>query len=372
MVDYKQGEKSTDKGRDSVIRVKRIMNAVTGFLPGETYIHDSIVDSGSGDGVIPTTIVTNVTTRKDNKKPTEKVISTVSHATPKPRKPSVVPEKKKVSSTVKPKSTVPPTVLTQTTLPGVVAIGAKCAGTNILTRLLEMHPQINIVNNTFELALQKKLKSQIRNVEKKKVVIDMSASLFSMPFAPQQLSRYNPSLKLILMLRDPIDRCLACFHDSIQHTEGSGARSIEDYVLNSKGKLNMQSSLVVDGAFDIHLVKWLKYFDMSHWLFLDYFQLTTQPYLTLKRLEKFLNVQPFYKQDNFVYNKHQSLCLSTKFSKQLKMSSPLCLQTNSSVSEVSLGADVEDQLKEYFTPRMERSVSLISKQTSLADLASLN
>ena len=357
-----QGETTYDKPKESVIRVKRIMNAVTSLLPGDHSTHDSVADSGSGEGTPETR---NSTYSRKQHRPPDK------HRLP-PTPPTNVHNKKPRKNAAVAPSPAPPTLRTLRNLPKVAIIGSKCAGTDILTQLLGLHPQIHISNNTYQQLLDNSLRKRHLPIARHgQIIVDWSSGLFSMKLAPQYISKWSPGLKLILMLRDPIDHTLACYRRVTQHIEGSGLRSFEDYVVNSKGKLNVKSDFIVDSTYDVHLSNWLTYFNTSRWFFLDFYQLTTQPFVTLNKLEKFLQIQQFFKRDHFLYNKQQSLCINNKLISQYKLPAPLCLQNNSTINEISLGVDLEDQLKEYFVPKMEHTLSLVSSRISLGDLVSL-
>lgn len=365
MVDHPQNE-AHHKPKDSIVRVKRIVNVVTGLLPGGS-LHDSLGETGSGEvgGAIDVT--------HEKLKKTSNITSKVHR--PPPRLLSVTPHppRPKPHKHVDRPSPEPPTIKISRHPPTVVIMGAKCAGISTLTQLMKLHPQLKLVNDTFGKIVRRNYTqvNDTRAVKTGQILVDVSTDLLTTSHLSASLRKSIPHLKFILMFRDPLDHSLACYHKLINRLDGSGTRSFEDFVLNTKGKINRQSELITDSLYDIHLSEWLNHYNISQWLFLDYYQLTTQPFRTLKRLEKFLGVQPFYRMDDFTYNKQQSLCLSQKLLKKFKLTTPLCWQANSNVSEVSLGADTEDQLKDYFLPHMERVLSLVSSQIYLGDLVSL-
>ena len=55
----------------------------------------------------------------------------------------------------------------------------------------------------------------------------------------------------------------------------------------------------------------------------------------------------------------------------MKLKSSFCFPSNTSATDLSLGSDLEEQLKDYFVPHMEQTLSLVSSHIVLGDLTSL-
>ena len=361
MVDHPHSDETQSKPKDSIVRVKRIVNVVTGLLPGSDSQAEPLTDSGSGDGspVPGEKLKVNVNVTK---KPSKK---------PHPHRPANQKPKPK-NATAKPHPKARPTSVFPSQLPPVLVVGVKCSGVSILTQLMKLHPQILMTNGTYQKIMTNTYNNNRRvNKGKGQILIDVSTDLYTSRDAPSLLKRHVPKLKIIVIYRDPLDRCLSCYHRAYAQLDGSGSRSFDDFILNSKGKVNMQSELVMESTYDVYLSHWLSYFSKAQWLFVDHSQIINQPFRTLKRLEVFLGLRSFYRKEHFVFNKQQSLCLIDKLNEKLKLSSPFCLQYNLTVNEASImSPDTEDILKEYFIPHMEKTLSLISSQTYLGDLVS--
>ena len=359
MVDHPHSDETQSKPKDSIVRVKRIVNVVTGLLPGSDSQSEPLIDSGSGDGSpVPGEKV------KPNFNITKKPLK-------KPHRPANQKPKSR-GAAAKPHPKARPTSIFPSQLPPVLVVGVKCSGVSILTQLMKLHPQIVLTNGTYQ-GIMSNTYNDNSKVSKRRgqVVVDVSTDLYTNKDAPSLLQKHLPKLKIIVIYRDPLDRCLSCYHRAYAQLDGSGSRSFDDFVLNSKGKVNMQSELVVESTYDVYLSHWLSYFSKAQWLFVDHSQIINQPCRTLKRLEVFLGLRSFYRKDHFVFNKQQSLCLIDKLNDKLKLTSPFCLQYNITVNEASImSPDTEDILKEYFLPHMEKTLSLISSQAYLSDLVS--
>ena len=351
MVDHPR--ETPEKPKDGIVRVKRFdfMTVVTGLLPDRR--ETTPVDiNGSGDGSpVTSTNKGRFGKKKSNIKATD--------LPPKPRTKTIAPPP------------APPTVKPLRNPPQAVVVGAQCSGAQMLSKLISLHPQVKIINNTYSNLILNSNKVSIPLTRHGQILVDISPNLLTEPISPPRLRILAPRVKLIVMLRDPLDRCIACYHKINKHLEGSAVKSFEDYVLNTKGKISDTSQLVKESLYDIYLTKWLRYFNISHWLFIDYYQLISQPFLTLGRVEKFLGIQSYFRKNYFIYNKQQILCLNSKYVSRAKLKSTFCFPSNTSATDLSLGSDLEEQLKDYFVPHMEQTLSLVSSHIVLGDLTSL-
>ena len=238
-------------------------------------------------------------------------------------------------------------------LPSFFIIGAKVSGVDILSQLLSLHPQIKLTDYSAD---EQDVYQSIHSGQK---LVAVNDSLFSLPSAPANLKKMQPNAKLVLILRDPLERTVV---DFLSMQEGSGYHSYEGSFVTGDGTvINEKSSIIRDSLYDVHLKNWLKYFAFPTYLFIDFFQLMTQPYAMMTKVEKFLHIQSFYHKTSFVYKK-DVLCTKTK-------QKPICLtQTH---NELNLPTEIDEALKAYYTQHMEKFWSIVSDDLSVTDLVSL-
>ena len=238
-------------------------------------------------------------------------------------------------------------------LPSFFIIGAKVSGVDILRQLLSLHPQTKLTDYS---ANGQDVYQSIHSGQK---LVAVNDSLFSLPSAPANLKKMKPNAKLVLILRDPLERTVV---DFLSMQEGSGYHSYEGSFVTSDGTvINEKSSIIRDSLYDVHLKNWLKYFSFSQYLFIDFFQLMTQPYAMMKKVEEFLHIKSFYHKSSFIYKK-DVLCTTMK-------QKPICLtQTH---NELNLPTEIDEALKAYYTQHMEKFWSLVSDHLSVTDLVSL-
>lgn len=109
-------------------------------------------------------------------------------------------------------------------------------------------------------------------------------------------------MKIILLLRDPVDRMISDYNHEMRFGRIPGNPSFEDYVLNSTtGKLNSDLWMFELGHYINHLKEWFQYFPRNQFLILDTNDLIHNPVTILRRVEDFLHVPNQITKENFVY-----------------------------------------------------------------------
>jgi hypothetical protein len=106
---------------------------------------------------------------------------------------------------------------------------------------------------------------------------------------PKLIHTYNPDLKLIVILRDPVKRAISAFYQHIRKGRISPKENLQD-AMKKYGILSM-------GYYDIHIKNWLKFFPIENFLILIYENdlLDENKINTIKRVFRHIGVS-----DNFL------------------------------------------------------------------------
>ena len=350
----------TPRKEDIVVRVKRVnmdyINTVRETTIGNILasvketLHietDSPVeDTGSGDGSFPEETAATVNNR--NTVYRNKTTTLHKHV---PKKPRVISK-----------------------LPDAYVIGARTCGTETLRKLLSCHPQVATSTSTHYFTNdnlwhkgQGWYRSMLPAVVPGKKLVEIDEELFALSSTPFRLKKRNPSAKLIVILRDPLERTTADFLTVHKGLEGSGEQTYEASFVNSDGNtVNEQSSIITGSMYDVHLKTWLTQFNVSDFLFIDYFQMMTQPFAIMKKVERFLRVKSFFHNSSFTYLNKKTLCTKARISNK---SGPICLTQDH--PDLNLPTEIDEALKGYFTQHMDSFWSLVSNDLSVSELVSL-
>lgn len=255
-------------------------------------------------------------------------------------------------------------------IPSFYIIGGRTSGTETLRKLINHHPQMVTSTATRYFTDDAKFhkgdkwyRNRLPKVPKGKKLLEVDEDMFASPIAAYRLKRKNPTAKLILVLRDPYERVLVDFLTFHKGIEGSGEQTYEGYFVNATGTaVNEGSPIIGPSMYDVHLKHWLAMFNFSRILFIDYAQMMSQPFTIMKKVERFLGVQAFYRKTSFVNYNKKSLCTRTK-------QPQVCL--NKDYPDLSLPSDIEQLLRSFFTQHMDRFWTIVSNDLPVNELVSL-
>jgi hypothetical protein len=129
------------------------------------------------------------------------------------------------------------------------------------------------------------------------------------PLVPKRAYEYNPNLKLILLLRDPIERAISHYHHSIKlgleqekDMEKAFAKEAERITQDTRkmisgeiefSPLHQHFSYVDRSIYTPQIQRWLNYFPEEQMMVIQSEAFFAAPEKTLKKIEHFLNVPLF-------------------------------------------------------------------------------
>jgi [heparan sulfate]-glucosamine 3-sulfotransferase 1 len=200
------------------------------------------------------------------------------------------------------------------------------------------------------------------------ITIDKSPSYFRNKEAPERVFKFNPNMKLILILRDPVLRIISHFaHLKAQEKKFFGKKNvtIEEEIFDKNGNIYIKSSkknnpsflditedfrnsLVSDSLYIDHLNRWLKYFNISQFIFVNGHEFIKNPYNEVKKVEKFLGLSPFFKRDHYVFGAKKGFyCLNGEL---LNKTRNECLNSKKGRPHPDIDPKTIDKIKTYIKP----------------------
>ena len=278
-------------------------------------------------------------------------------------------------------------------------VGAPKAGTTSLYHYLNEHPQV-------EMSLQKEpdyfsdaaIQEQgiyygknridteekyngLFNTQKKDVIFgEGSVSYLFYPSVAQDIKAYNPIAKIIIMLRNPIDRAFS--HYLMDYRLGLVSDSFED-IINKKSKHKnahlFYQQYIKAGEYTAQLKRYCDVFDKENILLIDYEDFKSDAASTVDAVYSFLNVSTEFSAD--VNKKHNTFTmpknklirfvysfvvirriLSFIFPKNIRKAVRLILFTKD--KKPKLLEETSNQLKHYFSNNVRLLESIIGKDYS--------
>ena len=210
------------------------------------------------------------------------------------------------------------------TLPDFIVFAADRAGTSSLFHYLEQHPcicasdhdHLGFFDSNFDLGINFYksffptilLKYYTKFRRKHFMTYDVTASYYRRPWSIQNILKTIPSVKLIAILRNPVDGAYSGFHKDSRLQNITFENAIKDELeflerekndIEKNGYANiMQDSFLAKGFYEKQLKLWLNNFPKHQILFLTTEELTDNHEKTFKKIFTFLKL-PDYKIKNY-------------------------------------------------------------------------
>jgi hypothetical protein len=199
--------------------------------------------------------------------------------------------------------------------PDFIIIGVQKGGTSTLFEYLKQHPdiktavfkEVHYYDHHYHKGI-KWYKSFFPVAKKNKSVLYGEASpyYFFHPLVPERLYNDSPNIKLILLLRDPIDRAYS--HYQMERRKGrEKLKSFEEAISKEAERIEMGYNAIINGekfynynhhvysylsrgCYDEQVKRWLRYFKKEQLLVIKSEDFFASPYENLERIYQFLEV----------------------------------------------------------------------------------
>jgi hypothetical protein len=195
--------------------------------------------------------------------------------------------------------------------PDFFVIGAQKGGTSSLYHYLNDHPEIKMPRikelHFFDQNFEKGINHYLNQFPKKEVTGDITPRYLPYPKAPQRAFTYFPKAKLIVLLRNPIDRAFSRYKNDFANksiTETFEARIQKEMELILENKSHHDFYLE-RGFYAKQLKKWLEYYPKEQLLILiseDFFKETQS---CMDKIYAFIGVSPHQHETFPVYFKNK-------------------------------------------------------------------
>lgn len=248
-------------------------------------------------------------------------------------------------------------------LPQCIIIGARKAGTRALLTYLNIHPDVvgkgpemhffdseEFYKQSFE-AYRKEMPYSFED----QITVEKTPAYFVEPDVPERIYRMNRTIKLLLLLRDPVERTLS---DYVQLSEGKRAKnkpiaSFEEHVITEDGSINRSYKAVKRSIYHKHLARWLEFFSLKQIFIIDSQELVENPAAVMFKVEDFLGIEHKIKPSNFYFNKTKGFfCIQTEGKQK-------CLAESKGREHPEVDEVVLKRLRRFFAPHNRKLYEMI-------------
>lgn len=190
-------------------------------------------------------------------------------------------------------------------LPDFIIIGAQKSGTSSLYHYLSQHPSLKL-SVTKEIHYYNYHCRQGKSIGWYKSFFPLKARSIhkktgeASPYylfdesAAKQLKKDIPNIRLIALLRNPIDRAYSAYNMNIAHGNGHTPQTFEQAIANSDLSMEASQVYLIRGLYAEHIKKWLKHFNREQFLFIKSEDFFKEPRSILAKVCRFLGVEEYY------------------------------------------------------------------------------
>uniref|UniRef100_A0A8C7WYR2 Sulfotransferase n=1 Tax=Oryzias sinensis TaxID=183150 RepID=A0A8C7WYR2_9TELE len=197
-------------------------------------------------------------------------------------------------------------------LPQILIIGVRKGGTRALIEMLSLHSGVAAAQNEvhffdWESHFQRGLPwylSQMPYSFPEQLTVEKTPAYFTSSKVPKRIHRMNPDIKLLLILRDPTERVLSdytqVFYNRLQ--KHKHYQPIESLLVKD-GEINLGYKALNRSLYYRHMQNWLQFFPLESIHVVDGDELIRDPLPEMKKVERFLKLEPQINTSNFYFNK---------------------------------------------------------------------
>ena len=197
-------------------------------------------------------------------------------------------------------------------------IGAQKSGTSSLMEYLNENLQINPPSTKevhyfdFNYDKSKKWYHNHFTFSRGEITGEASPFYFFHPQAPERIHQYNPNLKLIAILRNPVERAWSQYRMNrsrnretlsfIEALKEEKNRLREDGDFNNKYSSAQLHTYKMRGLYAEQLERWYQFFPKEQILVLNYHTFYEKPWENVQQIYKFLDVAPYFGVTDYTVN----------------------------------------------------------------------
>ncbi|XP_027027683.2 heparan sulfate glucosamine 3-O-sulfotransferase 1 [Tachysurus fulvidraco] len=249
-------------------------------------------------------------------------------------------------------------------LPDIIIIGVRKGGTRALLEMLSLHDSVAAAQSEvhfFDSEDRYKrgyewYTSQMPLARPDQLTVEKTPAYFTSVDAPDRIFLMNPSVRLLLIVRDPVDRVLSdytqVFHNQLQ--KHKIPQPIEDLLLRD-GELNLGYKAVNRSVYHPHMERWLRVFPRDRLHIVDGDALIRDPLTEMKKVERFLRIEPQITEENFYFNRTKGFyCLKEQGHER-------CLHESKGRTHPNVAPEILQKLCKYFQEPNRKFFELVGR-----------
>ncbi|XP_062995136.1 heparan sulfate glucosamine 3-O-sulfotransferase 1-like [Elgaria multicarinata webbii] len=249
-------------------------------------------------------------------------------------------------------------------LPKSIIIGVRKGGTRALLEMLSLHPQVAAAHSevhffNMEENYHKGLgwySQQMPVSQPNQITVEKTPGYFSSLKAPERIHMVDSAMKLLLIVRDPVER-LVSDYTQILHNRKARHKPYQslEQILRRGQELNTRYKAVQRSLYAVHLARWLEFFPRKQIHVVDGGSLIREPLSEMRHVEHFLGLKPYLGPENFYFNQTKGFyCLQARGHQH-------CLDQSKGRPHPTIDELLLEQLCTYFSEHNENFFAMVGR-----------
>ncbi|WAR23760.1 HS3S1-like protein, partial [Mya arenaria] len=199
-------------------------------------------------------------------------------------------------------------------LPQCIIIGVRKAGTRALLKYLNIHPDVVAKgaemhffdDDEFYTKSLEAYRKEMPPSFEGQLTVEKTPGYFTEPLVPERMYRMNSSIRLLLILREPVERLVSDYLQFAEGkiTQGKPCETFNEKVFDKYGNINKSYKGVSRSVYHKHLKRWTEdLFTMKQFLIIESSELVQDPPAVMAKVEDFLGLRHYIKPRHFYFNK---------------------------------------------------------------------
>ncbi|XP_054714468.1 heparan sulfate glucosamine 3-O-sulfotransferase 6-like [Uloborus diversus] len=238
-------------------------------------------------------------------------------------------------------------------LPQALIIGVKKCGTRALLEFLRVHPDIRASGpetHFFDRHYQKGLewyRQQMPSSLEGQITMEKTPSYFITKEVPPRIHSMSPSVRLLVVVRDPVTRAISDYTQSTSKRKDTPSFEDMAFLNVSTGLVDTSWSAIRIGVYARFLEWWTRYFGLDRMLFISGENLIRDPAGEMGRVQDFLGLKQVISDKHFYFNETKGFpCLK----KSEGSGNPHCLGKTKGRTHPDISLSTIQRLRDFYRP----------------------
>jgi hypothetical protein len=252
-------------------------------------------------------------------------------------------------------------------LPHCIIIGVRKGGTRALLQFLKIHPDVQVApdevhffdsNENYSKGIDWYRRRMPQSFEEQ-ITIEKSPNYFVDWNTPFRVKMMNSSIKLLLIVKDPVYRAVSDYAQikEVREAKDLEMQDFEDLAINpDTGRVKINYKAVNRSLYYIHTKRWLKQFPLEQIHIVDGDNLVYHPKEEMEKVETFLGLRHYIQEGHFTFDRDKRFFCINKANGAHK-----CLNRTKGRPHPKIDPDVVKQLNDFFEPYNQKFFQLVGR-----------